>query len=333
MNTSDLISIILPVYNRQDVIGECIHSVLAQSYQHFEIIIVDDGSSDQTCELCKRFAASEPRIKLFAAEHGGVSAARNRALHEAGGEYVFFLDSDDVIHPFLLESLLTGMKENRAPIGATDVVNVRQSVWSNVMPKLCESQGVGEVSALSTDEVIASAFGSGSALGCIGGVMMRRDLIGSTAFRTDLHIGEDFYFIYENIIKGACAVFLKEKWYFVRNHEHNSSWDYSFRGFLTRFYRRKLVWENEEALGRDHYARNQKRSAFACFLKCVRRNKPYSTDAKKMRDVLKDHHNSIYPALTAKEKLQYQLFLHLPATAALLFRLKKKLSRFLKKKK
>ncbi len=79
----DLISVIIPVYNREKVIEECIDSVFAQSYQNFEIVIVDDGSTDSTLQICKRLAEKDERIKLFVAGHGGVSAARNIALDKA----------------------------------------------------------------------------------------------------------------------------------------------------------------------------------------------------------------------------------------------------------
>lgn len=322
--TKGLISVIIPVYNRQDVIEECIHSVMKQSYQNFEIIIVDDGSSDNTYETCQRLADSDSRIKLFAAAHGGVSSARNMALDSTDGEFAFFLDSDDVIHPFLFETLLSGMQKSNAAVGATSVVTVHESIWYKVAQKLEEADGVGEVTFLSADEVVNAMLGGTSPLGCIGGVMMRRDLIADTKFRTDLHIGEDYYFIYENIIKGASGVFLKQKWYYVRNHAHNSSWDYSFKGFWTRFYRRKLVWESEAAFGRIAHVLIQKRDAFACFSSCVQRNKPYSDDAKKMRKVMKEHSEDICPALTVKGRIVFYLYLYLPATTALYFRLKQK---------
>ena len=334
MNTTkDLISVIIPIYNRQDVIEEYLNSVFAQSYQNFEIVLVDDGSTDRTYDICKQLAAAEPRIKLFAADHGGVSAARNKALTNTNGEYVFFLDSDDVIHPFLFETLVNGMRDSGAAIGATDVVAVRERVWYKVAQMLAEADGLGEVTFLSADEVVNAMLGGSSPLGCIGGVMMRRDLIGDTQFRTDLHIGEDYYFIYENIIKGASGVFLKQKWYYVRNHAHNSSRDYSFKGFWTRFYRRKLVWESEAAFGRTNHVLIQKRDAFACFARCIERNKPYSEDAGKMRRVLKAHKQDIYPALIGKSKLLFYAYLYLPAATALFFALKHKRQRKLQKTK
>ena len=147
--TNDLISIIIPIYNRQELIEECIASVFAQSYQNFEIIIVDDGSSDNTYKICHSLAEADPRIKLFAMDHGGVSAARNKALDVATGEFIFFLDSDDVIHPSLLEALVTGMKKNDANIGATDVARATADTWYKVENKLKERDAIGEVIFLS----------------------------------------------------------------------------------------------------------------------------------------------------------------------------------------
>lgn len=321
----DLVSIIIPVYNREETIEECILSVKGQSYQNFELIIVDDGSTDGTAEVCRKLAATETRLKLFSlGSNSGVSEARNKALDLAGGEYVFFLDSDDVIHPFLLETLVSGIKNSRAKIGATDVVQVRESDWYKLASKLAEASGVGDTIAYTDAEVVdAMLGGSRSPLGCIGGVMIRRDLIGSTRFRSDLYIGEDFFFLYENIIKGADAVFLKQRWYFVRLHDHNSSWDYSFEGFWTRFYRRKLVWESEESLGREAYARRQKVDAFSCFCRCAERNKPYSRDGKKMRAVLREYKSTILPALTQKSRIVFRLYLYFPATFSCFRKIKK----------
>lgn len=321
---NDLVSVIIPVYNRENVIEECINSVLAQSYQDFEIVIVDDGSTDGTYEICKGLAAKDERIKLFAGEHGGVSAARNIALDKTSGEYVFFLDSDDVIYPLLLGTLASGIKENRASIAATCVVNVSQARWEKVREKIAENPVHGETKYFTNEEALYSIFHSKSPLSCIGGVMMKKELIGDTKFRTDLFIGEDYYFIYQNLIKGASCVFLEPKWYYVRNHSDNSSWNYTFDGFWTRFYRRKLVWESEEALGREEFANIQKRDAFSCFTNCVRYNRPYSADSKKMRKVIKEHKKEIYPALLGKAKIVYLLYLYFPKMADMLFGIKKK---------
>lgn len=310
---SNKVSVIIPVYNREKVIEECVESVFAQSHQDFEIILVDDGSTDNTFALCRELAAKDSRIKLYASQHGGVSVARNIALEHVTGEYVFFLDSDDVIHPSLLETIVTGMRENNASVGATDVFRIRDEVWNSMINRVIKPEETGEITVLSADETIAAAFKHPSPLGCIGGVMMRSDLIGDTKFHPDIYIGEDFYFIYENIIKGAPSVFLKQKWYFVRNHANNTSWDYSFNGFWTRFYRRKLVWESEMALGRVKNANSQKIAAFSCATLCMERCKPNSEDGRKIRQTLKEFKKEIFPVMNIKWKVMYFLTIYFPS--------------------
>ena len=318
-----LVSIIIPVYNRQEFIKDCIDSVTAQSYQNYEIIMVDDGSTDNSYDLCLALAAQDDRIKVFSADHGGVSNARNIALDKASGEYVFFLDSDDAIYPLLLETLVTAMQGSNAAIGGSEVAAVTNAHWDLVRQKCCESPTPGETQFLTFEESLDAMFCHSSPLGCIGGVMIRRDLIKDTRFRTDLHIGEDFYFIYKNLIKGASCIFLRPKWYFSRIHDSNLSLDYSYSGFWSRFYRRKLVWESEESFNRKKYADIQKIDAFGCFMRCFNRNRPYSPDGKKMRKTLKQHKKAMLPAFTPKQRLVFNCFLYFPWSTAHIVKLKR----------
>lgn len=320
-----MVSVIIPVYNREKYIEECLRSVLAQTYQDFEIIIVDDGSTDGTAQICRKMAAEDARIKVLLGEHKGVSAARNMALDTASGEYVFFLDSDDIIHNALLATLVSAMNESGAEMGGTDVVHVSEASWEKAQTLSKEINAVNETRLLSHEAALDTSFTGKTPLSCVGGVMIRRDLIGSTRFRTDLYIGEDYFFIYENLIKGARCVYTQKKWYYVRHHRDNSSWDYSFRGFMSRFNRRELVWKSEEQFGRQVYADIQKRDAFSSFTTCIRKHKPYSEDSKKMRQVLRQYRKEIFPALPAQSKFFCGMFCTFPATALALLRLKDKL--------
>lgn len=92
-----LVSIIIPIYNCEDLISDCIESVIAQTYKNIEIILVDDGSSDSSYKVCEHLVCKDSRIKLFTKKNGGPSSARNLGLKNAEGEYVAFVDSDDVI--------------------------------------------------------------------------------------------------------------------------------------------------------------------------------------------------------------------------------------------
>lgn len=88
-------SVIVPVYNSEKYIDQCIGSIIEQDHDSFEVILVDDGSSDSSYDRCLQFAESDARIRCFQQEHGGASKARNRGVEEAQGEYVFFCDNDD----------------------------------------------------------------------------------------------------------------------------------------------------------------------------------------------------------------------------------------------
>ena len=94
-----MISVVVPVYNVEAYLNACVQSVLAQSYKNFELILVNDGSTDQSGGLCDRLAGTDPRIRVIHQANGGLGAARNTGLEAAKGEWLFFLDSDDCIEP------------------------------------------------------------------------------------------------------------------------------------------------------------------------------------------------------------------------------------------
>lgn len=106
-----LISVIIPVYNIMDCLPRCVDSVCAQTYGNLEVILVDDGSTDGTGELCDRLAKEDERIRVFHKENGGSSSARNMGIDHAKGEYLGFVDSDDYIEPDMYEKLLTVLLE------------------------------------------------------------------------------------------------------------------------------------------------------------------------------------------------------------------------------
>lgn len=324
---STLISIIIPVYNRAHTLPDCIRSVLNQSYQNFEVILIDDGSTDGTAALCEQYAKDDPRFKLLSGAHTGVSAARNKGLEAANGEYVFFLDSDDAIHPLVLEVLAGAMDNSDAGIGGTNVRNIPDQYWTAATQKFTALPYEQAVTTLQTPAQTLQAFFRGhTPVNMIGGVMMRRSLIGNTRFRTDLTISEDYFFIYENLIKDASAVFLQQYWYFGRLHAQNSSNDYSYEGFLSRFRRRKLVWESEDAMGRSENAAKQKLNGLFVYLRCIE-NQPQAQERKKMSAVLKQHRKEIVPALSTVNKLRFYLNVYAPFTHRIVLWLKIRLQR------
>lgn len=106
MKQDVLISVIVPVYNVEKYLARCVDSILAQTHNHLEVILVDDGTKDSSGKICDEYAAKDSRIRVIHKENGGLSSARNAGINIAQGEYLSFVDSDDWIEPDALESLL-----------------------------------------------------------------------------------------------------------------------------------------------------------------------------------------------------------------------------------
>ena len=116
-----LVSVIVPVYNVCAYLEESLDSVLRQSHERLEILIVDDGSTDGSGEICERYAEKDPRIRVFRQNNRGLSAARNVGLDNASGEYIAFLDSDDAFHERMIQTLLDVLRLQKADIAVCGV--------------------------------------------------------------------------------------------------------------------------------------------------------------------------------------------------------------------
>jgi len=116
---SDLISIIIPVYNAGKTIDGCVESVLKSTYSDFEILIIDDGSNVETAEECDKVALKDHRIKVIHQENGGVSKARNCGIENAKGKFITFVDADDTVDSDLLASMMNAMRQEQADVVIT----------------------------------------------------------------------------------------------------------------------------------------------------------------------------------------------------------------------
>ena len=132
---SELISVIVPIYNIKEYLERCIDSILAQTYQNIEVLMVDDGSTDGTSELVDEIALKDSRIRVFHKENGGSSSARNLAMREAKGQYFSFIDSDDYIEPDMMEKLYQAIQTSGMPIaqGAREEIDEQ----GNILPDIC----------------------------------------------------------------------------------------------------------------------------------------------------------------------------------------------------
>lgn len=118
------VSVIIPVYNTEKYVEECVNSVREQTLSDIEIILVDDGSTDKTPEILKNLAAQDKRIKVFRKENGGAGLARNLGLENAAGDYISFVDSDDYIDKNMLEILVNAAKESDADMAMTGIRHI-----------------------------------------------------------------------------------------------------------------------------------------------------------------------------------------------------------------
>ena len=133
MSKESLISIIVPIYKVERFLPQCIDSILAQTHQNIEIILVDDGSPDQCPRICDTYAKLDPRITVIHKPNGGVSDARNAGIEIAQGDYIGFVDSDDYIHPQMYEKLLHVLEDNNADMSMCSFESV--DISGNPLPK------------------------------------------------------------------------------------------------------------------------------------------------------------------------------------------------------
>lgn len=113
------VSCIIPVYNVAPYLVKCLDSVIGQTYENIEIILIDDGSTDNSYQICKQFADNDSRVRLIHQENGGLSCARNTGIAQATGDYVLFIDSDDWLDTTMIDSLVHIALENKCDIVAS----------------------------------------------------------------------------------------------------------------------------------------------------------------------------------------------------------------------
>lgn len=124
-----LISVIVPIYNTENYLEKCITSILDQNYHNLELILINDGSTDNSGKICEDFLEIDKRVKVRHKENSGVSAARNIGLDIAEGDYTCFVDSDDYLHPEMLERLWHYLGKYNADIAMCEFFEVNDNKY------------------------------------------------------------------------------------------------------------------------------------------------------------------------------------------------------------
>lgn len=128
----DLVSVIIPVYNSKEYLGKCLNSILEQTYRNIEIILVDDGSTDESGKLCDEYQRKDKRVSVFHQKNQGQGAARNYGLSKANGKYIAYVDSDDFLQINYIEKLHFLLKQYNADIACCDFVVSNKSFKKNI---------------------------------------------------------------------------------------------------------------------------------------------------------------------------------------------------------
>lgn len=181
-----LISVIIPVYNTQDYITRCLESVLNNTYRNLEVICVDDGSTDDSLKLLMEMAEKDPRVQCISQKNAGPSAARNRALDTATGDFIAFVDSDDWVSPFYFEKLLKAQAACDAHVICCG--HTKTGHYSNPIEQVEPEQKAA------VPVTVPEALENVTIRCLIWGKLYQRDLLENLRFKEHLILGEDAIF-------------------------------------------------------------------------------------------------------------------------------------------
>lgn len=185
------ISIIVPVYNAEDYLSRCLDSILEQSLTSYEVILVDDGSTDSSPLICDRYSATDPRFRTIHKPNGGVSSARNAGISLAKGEYLMFVDSDDSLLPDALEMMIDGICGEDIIIGGYTIF-IADIVSRQVLPKETISYRSSDISSFFENNIRKNC----EMLDAPWAKLFKRKAVGDLRFCEELSYAEDKLFVF-----------------------------------------------------------------------------------------------------------------------------------------
>ena len=200
---SDLISVIVPVYNVEEYLRECIDSIIEQTYSNLEIILIDDGSKDESGIICDEYEKKDSRIKVIHKENAGVSSARNTGLQIATGDWVAFVDSDDWLEENYFEVLMKCAIDKKAEIVSCGynrvTVNKKESINNS-----------GNILIFDARNFLIKLLNPQVGYGFTHMKIYKREIINDVVFDTELKVGEDCLFN-EQVVLNANRICVIEK--------------------------------------------------------------------------------------------------------------------------
>lgn len=197
----DKVTIIVPVYNAEKYLEKCIKSLINQTYNNLEIILIDDGSLDRSWNICNKFAKKDTRIKAYHKENGGVSSARNWGLSNSSGKYILFVDSDDWLENNMIEILYREIEEQKVDVSICNFFcndEKSQKINDKTNNKIISDDRKEKIKYLFEE----SLFG-----GYLWNKLIRKSIIGDIVFDENVKICEDILFLYEIFKKESVKIY------------------------------------------------------------------------------------------------------------------------------
>jgi len=259
------ISVIVPCYNAEKYIDQCFDSILAQTFADFEVIAVNDGSTDGTLAKLREFAQRDQHIKVIDQPNGGASAARNTGLVAAAGEYIAFVDSDDYADPALLQTLHDGMLRTGADFVRCGYVNVGQNGTETPFAQESAEQLLGKTELKNrcvkpllgpSSDMVSAVQGEQTEpipIHTLCAALYKASIIRKTGLRFDesLPASEDAMFNLAFALHADSLLFVPQNLYYYVHH-HGSLWQGIPRDSVRFMRNRQRLWQAKKELC-NHY--------------------------------------------------------------------------------
>ena len=217
MNSLPLISVIVPAYNSEKWLADCCQSIFSQTYHNVELIIVDDGSCDGTSDLADKLSVGKENVKVIHTENGGVCRARNVGLDNASGEYIVFLDADDMMESNAIETLYSRIKEESADIA----VGWKSNISSDGREIGCPYEITSGI--FTGSEALQLSLEDHPSMYAVWAKLYKREAIGDVRFVVGRKVHEDSFFVFQCLLKQPKIVVCDKIVLYYRISENSAS--------------------------------------------------------------------------------------------------------------
>ena len=223
---NELISIIVPIYNTEKYLHECLDSILNQSYINFEVLLINDGSTDSSGTICQEYVERDSRFRYFEKDNGGVASARNLGLERSEGTYITFIDSDDWVEFKYLEVLYTALKENDTDVAISTYKRFAQDGVFYLRSYSREDDEFLNIGTRSRDsflEILPRLGELDHSFYSISSKLIKREIIGNLLFDEQISYAEDLNFFFYLYLGVESVVFVRDYTYVYRTHDASTS--------------------------------------------------------------------------------------------------------------